>query len=92
MEMRELFRELMGDRSQTEFAEELGITQAAVSAILLGKRSVGARVTRQLILAFPDREREIQAAFFASEYASGGANTTQVVTEPEPEREAEEDA
>jgi transcriptional regulator with XRE-family HTH domain len=84
VDMRELVRELMGEMSQAEFGEKVGITQAGVSAILLGKREVGAKVTRGLMLAFPEREREILASFFASDYASSSEDTPSAVPQEAP--------
>lgn len=60
-----LVRELQGELSQEELAAKLGITQAMVSALALGKRGMGRKVAYGMIRAFPDKRDLVLSLFFA---------------------------
>ena len=89
MTVAELVRELQGGMSQEELADKLGITQAMVSALLLGKRGLGRKVAHGMILAFPDKNDAILSLFFAQSDNNRDIATTDddVAAVPEEERE-----
>jgi hypothetical protein len=64
----ELLRSLQGDRSQSEFAEMIGICQSLLSMIYSGKRSVGKRAITCMMRLFPDRHDEIIRVFLSPNY------------------------
>ena len=76
MTVAELVRELQGELSQEELATKLGITQAMVSALLLGKRGLGRKVAHGMIRAFPDKNDAILSLFFSQSNNNRDIDTT----------------
>ncbi len=89
MTIEQLVRELQGDMSQEELAQRLGVTQAMVSALLLGKRGLGRKVAIGMMQAFPERQDDILSLFLSQSNNNRSSATTEYT---EPEREAEEGA
>lgn len=54
MSIADVLREYQGDRTQTEYAELLGISQGYLSLVLSGGRNAGIEVQRGFLRAFPD--------------------------------------
>jgi transcriptional regulator with XRE-family HTH domain len=67
MEFAEFFRELRGQRSQEDFAELLGLTQAHVSRIESGMRP-SIKVITALIRQFPEQQERV--FFLLQKYAN----------------------
>ena len=62
----EKLKELQGDKSQQQFARELGINQSALSRIYSGDRRIGVRVARKIRKRYPDLAFDV-AAFLLGE-------------------------
>lgn len=52
-------KERQGNKSQMEFAAELGVNQAALSRIYRGERAIGARVAKKIAKRFPELTFEV---------------------------------
>lgn len=65
MTFAELLKELQGDRSQDEFAKEVGLGQPTISMLLSGQRQPGITVIRKLCKAYPGQQDRIMDIFFA---------------------------
>jgi transcriptional regulator with XRE-family HTH domain len=63
-----LLKECQGERTQQEFADQLGLTQAQLSRLLAGKSHPGMRTLRALWREYPNKREEI-GVLLASEYA-----------------------
>lgn len=61
----ELLIELQGNRSQNEFAREVGLGQPTISMLLSGQRNPGITVIRKLCEAYPSEQSRIMCIFFA---------------------------
>lgn len=68
MTIQELIRENQGERTQTEFAERIGVNQYLISRALSGA-PVSKKVVVALCVAYPERRREIIDAWIADERA-----------------------
>jgi len=64
----ELLRRLQGDRSQTEFAELLGLSQPLLSMVYSGQRRLGREAIARLLERFPEQQGEIVRVFLRSDY------------------------
>ena len=62
MSLLERLKQLQGDKSQAEFAAELGITQPTLSRIYSGNRRIGARAARAIGRRYPQLSNDL--AFF----------------------------
>lgn len=67
MSLAGVFRKYQGDRTQTEYAEFLGLTQGTLSLIYSGRRGVGMEVLRALARAYPESAEDIASALSAPE-------------------------
>jgi len=67
MEFSDLFRELMGNQTGTQFAATIGIERRQVCYLLAGRRNPGYRTIDGLVRAFPERREDILAAFLDRE-------------------------
>lgn len=63
----ELLRELQGERSQEQFASDLGVARSTIAMIYLGHRRPGRQFLEGLIQAFPTRREEILSVFLPSD-------------------------
>jgi plasmid maintenance system antidote protein VapI len=62
-----LLRELQGERSQSEFAEMLGISQPMLSMVYQGTRRLGRDTIVRLMELFPAQRDVIIGVFLASD-------------------------
>lgn len=67
MDLVEELKRRQGDKTQMEFAAEIGINQGNLSRIYSGDRRIGARVARKLKKRFPDLTLELAAFLLASD-------------------------
>lgn len=74
-----LINEFRGDRTQTEYAELLGIDQSTLSLILAGKRGPNIALVG-LLRAFPQHAGEIAAALAAAPNAAPAEPATAVAS------------
>lgn len=65
MTLEELLRDLQGDRTQAEFAAQLGISQPQLSRIYNDLRDPGRRFMTALLREFPSRRDDIVDVFLA---------------------------
>ena len=62
-----LLRKLQGERSQSEFAEMLGISQPMLSMVYQGTRRLGRDTIMRLLELFPEQREVIIGVFLASD-------------------------
>ena len=62
-----LLRQLQGDRSQSDFAELLGISQPMLSMVYQGTRRLGRDTIVRLTKLFPEQREVIIGVFLASD-------------------------
>ncbi len=67
MRLIEKLQERQGNKTQAEFAAELGITQAALSRIYSEDRSIGIKVAKRISKRFPDLAFEVAAFLLADD-------------------------
>lgn len=65
MTFEKLLRELQGNRSQEDFAREVGLGQATISLLLSGERRPGATVIRKLCRIYPKERGRIMDVFLS---------------------------
>jgi len=65
MSIADVLRKYQGERTQTEYAELLGISQGYLSLVLSGGRNAGIEVQRGFLRAFPDAAMEYLTALAA---------------------------
>ncbi len=59
MDLVRRLKDLQGDKTQTEFANELGVSQSNLSRIYSGDRSIGVDVARKIRMRFPELALEV---------------------------------
>lgn len=52
-------KELQGDKTQEQFAAELGVTQAALSLIYSRKKNIGIEVARKIVTRYPHLRMDV---------------------------------
>lgn len=60
-------KELQGERSQGQFAAELGISQSTLSRIYSGRRRLGEKVARRIARRYPALTFNLAAFFLADD-------------------------
>lgn len=60
-------KQKQGERSQEQFAAELGITQAMLSRVYSGKRQIGRQVAGKIARRYPDLAFEVAAFLLATD-------------------------
>ncbi len=79
MTIADVLRKYQGQRTQTEYAELLGITQGYLSLIYSGARNPGIDVQRGFLRAFPHAALEyVKALSSATEGSEGLARPIEV--------------
>ena len=63
MELRELIRQMKGDKSECALAAELGLPQATLNRILNGKSRIGPAVAAKLVKAHPEMAAAVSLHF-----------------------------
>lgn len=71
MTLADKLKRLQGDRSQAEFAAELGITQPTLSRIYDGKRQIGRRVAQKITRRYPELAFDVAAFLLATDIPLG---------------------
>lgn len=67
MRLIESLRSRQGERSQQEFATELGVAQGTVSKIYSGYRGIGPDVARKIVRRYPELAFEVAAFLLGSD-------------------------
>ena len=72
----EALKERQGDRSQSDFAAEIGIQQGSLSKLYLGYRSVGPEMAAKIIQRFPELQPLVLQTLFRTSVEQSLATET----------------
>lgn len=76
MSLVDRLKERQGDKTQMQFATELGITQSALSRIYSKDRRIGPRVAGRIRARFPELSFEIAAFLLGDDMTTEQATMT----------------